>query len=200
MRKAHLSVCLLAMLIAGCEAKNEGGDDVQPPPPPPPPPTACAEDNPVCEPGCGTNQVCVFDGTTCGCIDVCPTDPVLRQCEGSGPNNGCADGFLCNANCICEEDRCDEDAPRCPGTGPNAGCEAGFTCAADCITCVPLPVVEGDILDRASRSTAIDLSLEDSLLAMANSDDGSISFFNVRDGQDGRISRIKTSRTVSLSE
>jgi YVTN family beta-propeller protein len=206
MRKRDLTAALLAALFAGavgCNATVEtGDDDQQQPPPPPPPPVAngCAEDNPVCDPGCGTNQACVFDGNGCGCINVCPQDPVLRQCAGSGPNAGCEAGFVCNATCECEQDLCDEDAPVCPGGGPNSGCEAGFACASDCITCVPLPVVEGDLLDRPSRSTAIDLSLDDTLLAMVNSDDGSVSFFNVRDGQNGRISRIATSLTVQQSE
>ena len=198
MRQANLQVCLLAMLMttAACTAKNEGGDDQLPPPP-----SGCGEDSPVCDPGCsGPNAQCVFNGTTCECATVCPSNPADRLCAGDGPNEGCQADEVCNPSCLCvAAETCLPDAPVCPGSGPNGGCDDGFRCNASC-ACEPDGAAVDGVLDWPSRSTAIDLSLDDSLLAMVNSDDGSVSFFNVRDGQDGRIARIPTSKTIAASE
>src|SRR5688572_18697517 len=98
----------------------------------------CGEDKPVCNPVCsGQNEQCLYTGSACECVTVCPQDPAQRFCAGDGPNNGCAQGETCNANCECEPAQaCVPDAPVCAGTGPNSGCDEGFDCTASC-SCEP---------------------------------------------------------------
>jgi YVTN family beta-propeller protein len=54
----------------------------------------------------------------------------------------------------------------------------------------PPPVA---LLARPSRSTAVDLSPDDSLAAMVNTDDGSLSVFSMTPGGEARLSKTRTS-------
>lgn len=109
----------------------------------------------------------------------------------------CATGFTCNASCSCEAlPACDTTTPVCPGTGPNSGCAEDAACNAQC----QCEAIAPTTLARASRSSTIDLTADDSLLAMVNSDEGSVSFFNVTAGQETRVSRALTSRVAAQSE
>jgi DNA-binding beta-propeller fold protein YncE len=56
------------------------------------------------------------------------------------------------------------------------------------------------VLTRPSRSTSIDLSLDDRELAMVNTDEGSVSFFRADEGSEERISRVASSRYSAQSE
>lgn len=203
MHKKHqlrtIAVALLAAAASACSATEE-----DPPPPPPPPPAECSEATPVCDPGCGSGASCVFSSGACVCEQICVgTAPV---CPGNGPNNGCAADELCDVNCACQPlpTGCNPEAPACSGNGPNNGCAANEQCVApggdaEC-ACEAQELPPEDLLQRPSRSTAVDISTDDSIVAMVNSDDGSVSFFNAADGDETRIARIRTSRTVVQSE
>jgi YVTN family beta-propeller protein len=170
-----------------------------PPPPPPPPPNACTEASPVCDPGCGNGTSCVFSAGTCSCQQVCNSDPAQRVCAGGGPNQGCGDGFECNASCQCVAVvTCVPDAPACAGNGPNNGCAQDQVCNGQC-TCVARPPPPAT-LARPSRSTAVDVTTDDSIVAMVNSDDGSVSFFNAAFGEESRIARVRSSMAIARSE
>jgi YVTN family beta-propeller protein len=126
-----------------------------------------------------------------GYAGVCAADPTQRTCEGDGPNHGCDAGYVCSTSCECvAAEACSPDAPVCPGDGPNDGCHGDYACSAQYVTLSP----------RASRSTTIDLTADDQYLAMVNTDEGSVSFFNVAAGQETRLSRVATSGRVALSE
>lgn len=56
------------------------------------------------------------------------------------------------------------------------------------------------VLPRPSRSTSIDLTADDRLLAMVNTDEGSVSFFDVTAGAETRRARVATSALVAQSE
>jgi hypothetical protein len=51
-----------------------------------------------------------------------------------------------------------------------------------------------------TRSTTIDLSADDRWLAMVNTDEGSVSIFDVQSGQEKRIARVATSKKLAASE
>ncbi|MEY4549260.1 MAG: hypothetical protein RL685_5455 [Pseudomonadota bacterium] len=157
----------------------------------------CGEDKPVCTPACtGQNEQCLYTGTTCACAVVCPQDPAQRFCAGKGPNNGCDEGESCNASCECEPTQtCLPDAPVCAGTGPNGGCDEGYDCSAAC-SCEP----HVDTLPRASRSSTVDLTADDRIVAMVNSDEGSVSFFEVGSDAETRLATVPSSRIVTASE
>jgi YVTN family beta-propeller protein len=64
--------------------------------------------------------------------------------------------------------------------------------APDPDAAVPPPA--GPILPRPSRSTAVDITADDQYVAMANTDDGSVSFFRAAEvGQEARTARVATS-------
>lgn len=181
MAKFNVPVCLLLASV-GCTAESS----VEPETPPPPVET-CSAATPVCDPGCSSAEICLFQDGACGCVAQCDsTNPV---CAGAG----CETGFFCDTSCTCvEEIACLPDAPTCDGNGPNAGCDDGFACNSSC-GCEQVELPPADVLARPSRSTTIDISRDDSLLAMVNTDDGSVSFFNARDGQESRIARVSSS-------
>ncbi|MCB9651315.1 MAG: hypothetical protein H6730_32675 [Deltaproteobacteria bacterium] len=132
------------------------------------------------------------NNNTPGCISTAP------QCEGSGPNSGCDDGYFCNTTCTCQEEvTCLVDAPQCEGNGPNSGCQVDFFCntACECEAEPPPPVT--DLLTRPSRSTAVDITRDDQVVAMVNTDDGSVSFFNAAEGQESRIAKVASSQQAN---
>jgi len=161
---------------------------------------ACTPEAPVC-PGAGPNQGCAA-GEVCNADCACEpqgcvaADPV---CPGNGPNNGCSADELCNTDCACEPRPCFADAPVCGGAGPNNGCDADQFCDTTCL-CRPNPIVNTDFLTRPSRSTAIDTTADDQLAVMVNTDDGSVSVFDMTFGSEARTSRVPTSASVSASE
>jgi YVTN family beta-propeller protein len=193
-------LCSLACFTAlACNVKSDGKGTAEPDPQ-----TRaislgseCGEDKPVCSPACtGRNEQCLYTGSACECVAICPQDPALRFCEGDGPNSGCDDGEVCNANCECEPAQtCWPDAPVCAGAGPNSGCDEGFDCTATC-TCEP----RVDTLPRASRSSTVDLTADDDLAAMVNSDEGSVSFFDVGSDAETRLATVPSSRLAAASE
>lgn len=181
------TLAVTALWAVGCNAKATE----EPPPDPNPAPT-CSEATPVCAPGCAAGETCLFEGGACGCARVC--NSAAPSCPGSGPNAGCAQDELCDVTCTCRPAvTCVPDAPNCPGGGPNAGCEAGFRCDSTCTCEAEPPPPPTDVLLRPSRSTAVDLSRDDAVAAMVNTDDGSVSFFNTTSGQESRIARVATS-------
>ena len=94
---------------------------------------------------------------------------------------------------------CVPDAPVCDGTGPNNGCDSGFVCNPRC-RCEAEVVIPTDFLPRPSRSTAIDITVDDTVVAMVNSDDGSVSLFNAAEGQESRIAVVQSSNESNESE
>ena len=94
---------------------------------------------------------------------------------------------------------CQPEAPQCQGDGLYHGCGTGFVCNSSC-ACVP---VEGDanvLLLRPSRSTSVDITTNDAIVGMVNTDDGSVSFFNATPSQESRLARLATSRLDAASE
>jgi hypothetical protein len=183
----HLFLVTTALIAAGCNAKATE----EPPPPPPPPEATCTEAAPVCDPGCAAGESCLFTDGACGCARICISSaPVCPTACG-------ADEF-CDNTCSCKPIvTCIRDAPVCPGSGPNSGCAANEVCNGDCACEAAPPPPPQDFLARPSRSTAIDLSSDDGVLAMVNTDDGSVSFFNATSGQESRIARIASSATAN---
>lgn len=121
-------------------------------------------------------------------------------CEGAGPNSGCAAGQRCGTTCACiEAIACLPDAPSCDGSGPNSGCDAGSFCNGSCV-CEVEALPPGVVLGRSSRSSAVDITASDSIVAMVNSDEGTVSFFNATPGTESRISKIATSNERAASE
>ena len=167
------------MLSAACNLSDD--PDIKPKPPGPSPAT-CAELTPVCEPGCGAQEACVFQSASgsCACQPLC--DSTSPQCPGVGPRSGCQVDEVCTTSCTCQPVGCMPDAPVCEGGGPNAGCAAGQRCDATC-RCVDevIPVV--GLLPRPSRSSSVDISADDSTVVMVNTDDGSLSVFDAAQGQ-----------------
>ena len=128
------------------------------------PPPECTEGNPICEPDCGVDSFCQFSNGACGCVPICPNPSVC--------NPGCGADEVCNLTCACEPRGCQADAPVCdPPCGPMQLCGA----ACECEDVVP----PGPGLPRPSRSTAVDISADDRIVAMVNTDGASVSFFNV---------------------
>lgn len=175
-----------ALWAVGCNAKATE----EPPPDPAPDPT-CSEATPVCAPGCESGETCLFSEGSCGCARVC--NSAAPSC-GAGANQGCQSGEFCDVTCSCRPVvTCVPDAPSCPGNGPNNGCDAGFLCSGQCLCEAEPPPPPTDLLPRPSRATPIDLSSDDGIAAMVNSDDGSVSFFNTTSGQESRIARVPSS-------
>ena len=87
---------------------------------------------------------------------------------------------------------CVPDAPVCSEGGPNDGCAEGEFCNTLC-ACEAEPVVNNELLDRSSRSTPVDISQDDRIVAMVNTDDGSVSFFNTE--TESLIGRAASSST-----
>lgn len=126
--------------------------------------------------------------------DVCL--PAAPMCRGLGPNAGCEAGFVCNTACQCEAAvSCNPDAPRC-GDGPNGGCNSGFLCSTRC-QCEPAPPAPENLLLRPSRTTAVDITNDDTVIAMVNSDDGSVSFFNGDEEHESRIAKVPSSHALA---
>lgn len=224
----RLWVAVALVALGGCTAEPEPTPP-QPTPSPSPSPT-CSAATPVCDPGCGVGATCTFASGACACVPVVPTcsaaTPVCDAACGAGQTctfaggacactddtptcnaaapvcvGGCAADQLCGTDCTCQaRPTCQPDAPVCPGAGPNSGCAAGQVCNASCACEAEPPPPPGPILPRASRSTAVDITRDDGIVAMVNTDDGSVSFFNVTFGQETRIARTPTSRTLPASE
>jgi YVTN family beta-propeller protein len=101
-------------------------------------------------------------------------------------------------------DRCSAETPVCqPGCSGDDQCAyTGNAC--ECVSGSAYPGNEaggsGSTGARASHSTTIDLSADDSLLAMVNTDEGSVSFFDVKAGQERQVARVATSKELALSE
>ncbi len=189
---------LLLSTLGACTANDVTPPPGPPPPPPPPPVEQCSEATPICDPGCGAAEACVFDNGSCGCAAIC--NSTAPQCAGDGPNNGCGAGFFCDTSCACQaEIACIPDAPECEGNGPNNGCDAGFICNGSC-ECEAEVLPPENVLARPSRSTPIDINTDDSIVAMVNTDDGSVSFFNAEPGQESRLSRVASSNQIGASE
>lgn len=126
-------------------------------------------------------------------------DAAAPTCEGSGPNAGCSAEQFCDTACVCQAAiTCVADAPTCEGSGPNAGCDAGFVCNGQC-ACEAEVVPPAEVLARPSRSTAVDITKDDSVVAMVNSDDGSVSFFNTSEGSESRIAKVQSSNLATDS-
>jgi YVTN family beta-propeller protein len=76
------------------------------------------------------------------------------------------------------------------GSGGSRAPDAGLPPDPDAAA----PPPAGPVLPRPSRSTAVDITADDQYVAMANSDDGSVSFFRVaQNGQEARTARVATS-------
>lgn len=113
---------------------------------------------------------------------------------GDGPRAGCGEGFICNTSCECiEVPSCIPDAPQCEGEGPNSGCEDDFLCNGSCECVEKKPSAAGDVLQRASRSTSIDISYDDQYVVMVNSDDDSITTFAVSKDEEKKIAVLESS-------
>lgn len=184
---------LLLLALVACNATAE------PEPEPEPEPT-CDATAPVCA-GSGPNSGCDAGfscNDTCTCVADAPVcDSTAPVCAGNGPNSGCADGFLCDTSCACVEEVCQADAPVCEGNGPNDGCDEGFVCNAGCACETAPPPPPTDRLARPSRSTPVDINNDDSVVAMVNTDGGSVSFFNATPEQESRIARVESSATTN---
>lgn len=164
-------------------------DEGTPPPDEgPPPPPSCSFGAPVCQPDCGAGTVCVYEDDECICKTMCNSaQPV---CAG-----GCASGTHCGTDCACVKDECQADAPVC-----GAGCKAGEVCNAACACeeeAPPPPPPPVKILPGPSRSSAIDVSPDDSLVAMVNSDDGTLTVFDATVGAEAVKAKVATSATAA---
>lgn len=130
-----------------------------------------------------------------------PKPPVIEEpvCNAAAPvcDGGCGAGFVCNTACACVEEACQPDAPVCAGDGPNDGCGDGFVCGTSCVCEAAPPPPPTDRLLRPSRSTPVDISIDDSVVAMVNTDGGSVSFFNATPDQESRIARVPSSREAN---
>ncbi len=133
--------------------------------------TACTAEQPVCEPGCSGEQACVYVENGCQCVSA-----------GAGASSSAEGGRAASGGYTGEG-----SAP--PEYGYMGGGETGGNAGG-----------EPALLPRPSRSTTVDLTADDRLLAMVNTDEGSVSFFDVRDGYRTRISRVATSYKLALSE
>jgi YVTN family beta-propeller protein len=123
---------------------------------------------------------------------------MMPTCSAATPvcDPGCSGAQECtfhNGICACKA-VCLPDAPVCPGNGPNNGCAADERCLADCQTCEKLPVVIHGTLKRPSRSSTVDIDIDDKIVAMVNSDDGSVSFFDTATNM--RTAKIASSATA----
>ncbi|MEY2936554.1 MAG: hypothetical protein RL033_7303, partial [Pseudomonadota bacterium] len=134
--------------------------------------TACAPETPVCDPGCsGDGKACVYLENACQCVSVgAGANSTASGSAGSGGHTG--------------EGSSGSNPYGYAGGGAAGGGEGG----------------ERYLLPRPSRSTTIDLTADDRLLAMVNTDEGSVSFFDVNAGYETRISRVATSKKLALSE
>lgn len=148
-------------------------------------PQFCSDTTPICEPGCGSNEACVFNGAACGCVAIC--NELAPVCPGTGPNSGCEQDQVCNplnCQCIAKADTCRAEAPVCPGAGPNAGCPEDQKCADDCEKCIPIEVMPpGDTLKRPSRSSSVDITTDDGTVVMVNTDNGTLTIFDSVKGE-----------------
>ncbi|HWO10474.1 MAG TPA: hypothetical protein VNN80_13375, partial [Polyangiaceae bacterium] len=115
-----------------------------------------------------------------------------------------AAGYL--SDCSAETPICEPgcgDAQQCAYTGASCECVAADhpNRLAQSTAEDPAGYDEGGaLLSRPSRSTTIDLTGDDRLLAMVNTDEGSVSFFDVTAGAETRISRVATSGRLAQSE
>lgn len=128
-----------------------------------------------------------------------PDEPEPAVCSAAQPvcGDGCGAGFVCDTSCACVEEACQPDAPVCDGSGPNDGCDAGFVCNTGCACESEPPPPPSDRLARPSRSTPVDISVDDTVVAMVNTDDGSVSFFNATPDDESRIARVASSATAN---
>jgi YVTN family beta-propeller protein len=133
--------------------------------------------------------------------------PPVEQCTAQTPlcDPVCAEGSECRfgdgaCGCVAIAPTCSADAPICASE-----CGTGFVCAfndgsCSCVEDVPPVEPPRDLLRRASRSTAVDVTTDDALVAMVNTDDGSVSFFNVAFGAESRSAKVASSNNVPQSE
>lgn len=133
--------------------------------------------------------------------------PPAEECTAATPlcDPGCNAGSECRfgdgaCGCVAVAPTCSADAPICASE-----CGTGFVCefaAGSCACVEDVPPVDPprDLLRRASRSTPVDVTTDDTLVAMVNSDDGSVSFFNAAFGSESRSAKIATSNSVAKSE
>jgi YVTN family beta-propeller protein len=113
------------------------------------------------------------------------------------------------------EQACSATLPVCsPGCDGSDRCvydPSASTCecvsAADAVNYSSVAPVAGDdpgpgvlATGRATRSTTIDLTADDRWLAMVNSDEGSVSLFDVQPGQESLVARVATSKKLAASE
>ena len=189
-----MGLCLMA--LAGCDDGDGGGGGAggagggggadQGVTPDGSPPPACSATTPICSPGCGGGEACVFDNGSCACV---------TQCNSAAPtcSPGCGADEICNTSCACEPRGCNADAPVC-GPGGNNGCPDGQVCNATCTCEAPPPPPPANLLRRPSRSSAVDITTDDARVAMVNADDGSLSIFTVGTaGSEAREARVNTS-------
>jgi YVTN family beta-propeller protein len=155
----------------------------------------CSAETPICAPGCGSGEACRFDSGDCVCRPEKICDGNAPVCPGSGPNSGCAANEICDVQCECQPAVCNPDAPICdPGCGATDQCVAqGTACVCEAIP----PPPPG--LPRASRSSSVDITPDDGVVVMVNTDTGTVSVFDVatsgsetRRGQPVRSSLLST--------
>ena len=121
----------------------------------------CTAEQPVCDPGCSGEQACVYVENACQCVGA----GAGASSSASGGNAG-SGGYT-------------GKGPSGPygyvgGGEPSGGGYGG----------------EPALLPKPSRSTTIDLTADERVLAMVNTDEGSVSFFDARAGYQTRISRV----------
>jgi YVTN family beta-propeller protein len=175
---------------AGGEGGAGGGADQGVTPDATPPP-ACSAETPVCDPGCGGGEACVFGDGECACQPIC----------NGTCNPGCGADEVCIAStCTCEPRGCDADAPVC-GPGGNNGCGEGEICNIECACEAEPPPPPANLLRRPSRSSAVDITTDDQRVVMVNADEGSLSVFTVGTaGAEAREARIDTSADDTFPE
>ncbi len=194
MRRITLTSAILSTLLAfGCEDDPPGVDDDAAPPAADGGAVDGGEDPDLgdIDPDLGDIDPDLGDIDQGGDPDLGPDPDQGGGCQAAAPvcDPGCADDEICNTDCACEPRGCQPDAPTC-----EPGCADDEICAADC-TCEPAPPPPPG-LARPSRSTPVDISVDDALVAQVNPDDGTVSFFDVSTrGQEARIARIASSDT-----
>lgn len=134
-----------------------------------------------------------------------PPPPAGDQCSAATPicDPGCNANSECRfgdglCGCVATAPQCAADAPVCA-----SACGTGFSCTFSAGECActadqpPPPPPPTDVLPRTSRSTPVDITSDDQLVAMVNTDEGTISFFNVVFGAESRSAKIATSRVAN---
>lgn len=130
--------------------------------------------------------------------DQAPDMMVTPTCSEATPvcEPGCSGNEACTfagGSCSCTT-ICIQEAQVCPGAGPNNGCAADEFCTGNCTLCEKIPVVATNLLRRPSRSTPVDIDIDDARVVMANTDDGSISVFDAATNM--RVAKVASSATA----